>query len=1116
MRKAQNELADQASSGSLATNIADLYETTGGEFIADPREFLAYGMTDEGFQDFLAMAEGLNEPSLISSFVRTIRRFFGFPPSEQNALTSLVLVTDALLSVRAPKNQVRGEQVSSTVIPEDEDEMGNPIRTAAEMKKAEQRGKFAVETSRYFEELSAAPELMDMRDPDKVLHILRTLVRRNWIDMSDNAVNALVASPTFTFLADWSGIPSLQDVAKNMQLMNGLSNQLLVGAQKVIAPVEKALNPFLFAGRKAELRKKLEDVVLESTLARYDPTDPNKKEVSPRIDQMYSELGAEGQKLYKMVRDYYNDLIEFYSDILDQQIANLQGVSPEIKQNLMLTLRRTFEAEARIRPYFPLIRHGDYWARITVDEEPIFLMFESKADRTTALEKFAEDRGTTLEELKDERKVEFGAGVRELRTFTQGQSAMLTQIFDALDSDTENLSSPETKEALKDAIYQIYLTTLPEQSFRNQFIRRKDRFGFGTDLVRNMATAASKMSYQMAKLQYAPMLRNSMDSARDVAKQNDSLEPFVIEAQARVDLALTNPSEGVMDAIAGTANKVGFLMYLSSAASALVQPVSLYISALPIIGANNKDMAGAAKELMRAVGDIRNYGVLTTNADGSTALVAPSLSNSDNLTADEKDAVRAMEDRGLARNTYASLVWQRQGISTDYDRTYLGRAKKLGKEAGNLAVGALMHNVERLTREAVFLAGYRVARKRFEKKGYSPAGAHLAAIDQAANDVNEALADYDMTNRPRWMQTALGKVAFQFKMFPLHMVLLLSTNFVKMLPLLNNEGKAAAAKKFFGIMLTTASVAGISGVPILGSIISAAAWMVSQALKAMGREDEDDDLRKLDPMLWFRTVFLPEQLGEVMIGDIPLSELLDTGPLNALTGAAISERVGLADIFGRDTKEGRSSREELQSWVFENLGPTASTALSLADARDAWRLGDYTKFREKIAPAVIRNPMLAEKMAREGIKDSNGQVIAGPEEVTAWQIFMQGIGFRPAFVARASDTAFKLTSDQQKILNEKKLVLGRIKVQARKQTEEGDELMQKIIETELPEFNRKYPEFSVDATELTNLLLQDAKARASSRFGFKVSKQNINLSSRTLDYLENRAERELRNKGEEK
>ena len=453
-------------------------------------------------------------------------------------------------------------------------------------------------------------------------------------------------------------------------------------------------------------------------------------------------------------------------------------------------------------------------------------------------------------------------------------------------------------------------------------------------------------------------------------------------------------------------------------------------------------------------------------------------------------------------------------MATDYDRTVLGRSKKLGKEAANLAIGALMHNVERLTREAVYLAAYRVAKKRFQKEGYSAQDAQLAAIDQAANDVNESLADYDMTNRPRWMQTALGKVAFQFKMFPLHMILLLGTNFVKMLPLLNKEGKAAASKKFFGILLTTASIAGLSGLPVFSSAISAVAWMVSLALKAMGKEDEDDELRKLDPMLWFRTVFLPEQLGEVMVGDTPLSDLLDSGPLNALTGAAIAERVGLADIFGRDTKEGRSSREEFQGWVFENLGPTASTMTSAADAYDAWRLGDDRKAIEKIMPAFIRNPMLAQRMAKEGIKDSNGQIIAGPEEVTAWQLFMQGIGFRPAAVARSSDAAFKLTSAEQKILNEKKLVLGRIKVQARKQTEESDALMQKIIEKELTEFNQKHPTFSVDAKELKNTLLQDAKARATSRFGFKVNKQNLGLSERTLNYLDERADRELRKKPE--
>lgn len=1097
MESAGSTYNEMARAGTLPPEVVYIAADRGGEALTDAREFIAYGMSDENFQQFLMKARGYEEDtSFFNRFVRGIRSLFGMGEDTTNALSDLILVTDTILSSRAPKVGVFKGSVSASVIPENEDEFGNPIRTEKELKEDSTKAAFATETSRAFEAAQRT---------DRVLPMLRRLVARGWMGMSENAVKALVAQPTFTFLADWSGIQSLKDAEKNVQMLNGMAASLLTGAHKVISPVEKALNPLLFAGRKAKLRKDLEDLVYQSTIARYDPSDPNKKESDSRLDAMYQQIGPEGRKLYKMVRDYYSNLIDLYSDLLDQQIENLRGVSPEVKNNLMLTLRRTFEAEARIKPYFPLVRHGDYWARIEVDKAPVFLMFESAADREAAMREFAKERETSYDELRDSRKITFGEGQRKLRFSTQGQSAMLTQIFDALDK--ENFDDAEAKESLKDSIYQIYLATMPEQSFRNQFLRRKDRIGFSTDLIRNMATSASKMSIQLARLKYAPILRNNIDAAADVAEDRDNLRPFVEEARKRVETVLKGPTDSAFDAIAGAANKVSYFMYLSASASALIQPASIYITALPVLGANHGSMTKAAKELAKAVGDIRNYGVTTTDADGTVSLAAPSLSNSTRLNPDERRAIKAMEERGISRNTYANLIWARQGVATDYASTTLGKVGKLGKEAGNLAVGALMHNVERLTREATFLAAYRLGRARFLKEGLAPEEAHLAAIDQAASDVNESLADYDISNRPRWMQQGLGRIIGQFKMFPIHTMLLLGTNFVKMLPLLNKEGKAAAMKKFLGIFTTSASLAGLSGIPLFGTIAAAIAWMVG---KAAG-EDEDEgkkELRETDPVTWFRTVFLPDHFGEKKIGNTPLSEIIDTGPLNALTGAAIAERIGLGDLLGRDTKETRTAREGLILFALDHMGPLPSTALSFADAYDAVSVGDYQKAVEKITPAILRNPIVANRLKEEGIKDAKGQVVIPAEEFTAWKLFMQRIGFRPAEVARMAETSFRLTSAEQRILGERQKVLDRIKVQARKESEEGDVAMERVIEEEVSAFNNKHPGFGIDADDIYRALLADAEKRGSSRYGVTVTEKNAAMTEAPLNEIERRIERE--------
>lgn len=64
-----------------------------------PDEFLAYGMSDPTFQEFLMGVQGKRqEASGFSNFVRSIRELYNFDASETNAFTDLIDITDKLLN----------------------------------------------------------------------------------------------------------------------------------------------------------------------------------------------------------------------------------------------------------------------------------------------------------------------------------------------------------------------------------------------------------------------------------------------------------------------------------------------------------------------------------------------------------------------------------------------------------------------------------------------------------------------------------------------------------------------------------------------------------------------------------------------------------------------------------------------------------------------------------------------------------------------------------------------------------------------------------------------------------------------------------------------------------
>jgi hypothetical protein len=1096
MKRAEQEYKDLTYLDMVSEDLNDLVsrtynpETDSYDIFKNPHEFLAYGMSSPEFQKFLMRVKGMRkEPTLFSTFVNSIRDLFGIKQGDATAFSDLVDITDKMLGTRLTAvgmGRTSLQQKGKFTPPEFNEEADSKVQRSA--LQLARDVKIAKEKVRLSNEGDAAKnvELMQLaRDPKAVRQILANVTS----DLGYTRLEATVRLPTFDFLAKWAadaGIPALNKANTQLQRMLGMSQQFLVGAERVIDSMNRG-----FKEDPKLSRKKFADFVYGTTLAEVDPSDTNTRIRSKQLDADYKALGSVGQRMYKQLRDYYESIIELYSDILDEQIGNMQGMSPEEKKNLMAVLRKTFEAESRIRPFFPLVRRGDFFLAIGSGNARQFYLFETRAERNEAAKQMAAERGKSLAELVADKEFVQGNDLKELRAASQDASTMLKEVFAAIDA--KDMGSPEAKEGLKDAVYQIYLTTMPEQSFRRQFTHRKGRAGFSTDLQQNIATTASKQSIQLARLKYAPQLRLALSEARDSIGEREELSPFVQEAEKRVNMALSGAHGSLSESVAGIANKASYFWYLSSAASALIQPSSVFISGLPVLGGNYNNVTGAAKELAKMATLVNQYSVFRPNPDGTTSISAPSIANNKSLPADERKAIGEMTSRGVSESTYASLVWGYKSMSTEQFEGVVGKGKRLA----NLMVGALMHNTERLSREAVYLAAYRLGKK----QGLD----YDTAVQKAVDSTNEALGNYDITNRPRFMQQGIGKIAFQFKTYPLQMSLLLLTNFKNMLPYLNKEGKKEAATKFFGIMGTSFLLAGAANMALINPILGLAGWAWSQM-----SDDEDwpEELKGISFPTWVFEVFLPDKLGDITLGGVPISDLITQGPLNALTGLAIGARIGLADIWGRDSKETKTSRESAIAFMLDHFGgPTASMGLGFADAYDAYAMGDYQKMLDRMLPAVARNLVVANRYADEGMKTGRGVELVGKDDVKTGELIGQAIGFRPDILASTQGPAFKLSGIEQKINNQRSLLLNKLDFQRRKDTDEGDAKFDDIIDTEVSKFNDKYPSYRLNRATINESLKKRAEQRATSRAGVNVTKQNKPIIEEATDTLENRLDR---------
>jgi hypothetical protein len=744
-----------------------------------------------------------------------------------------------------------------------------------------------------------------------------------------------------------------------------------------------------------------------------------------------------------------------------------------------------------------------------------FFMFESMAERDNAMQAFADERikqkpgeswdafqtrrAANLEELLTDKEFVYDNDISSLRRISSDSSVLLREIFDVID--TSNLGDADSKDKLKDAVYQVYLQAMPDQSFRKQFIHRKGVTGFRPDLLRNVAHTTTKMATQLARIKYAPLLRNSLSAARGSIENRPRYTPFVAEMERRVVDELAYEKDTTGEKIAGALNKASFIWYLGGASSALLQPLSLFQTGMPVLW--KYGTVGAIREMGRMIKMWGQFGVYKKNSDGSTSWVAPSVEYSKGMTPDERKAIRDMLSRDVTTSTYASSIFDYKSTPTDKRS---GPIVSFGKNTVDvLVLGGLMHSTERISREMMFLASYRLNREMLAKGSMNPAQAHNAAVDQAVMDTNESLGNYGQYNRPLFMKNAVGKVLTQFMMYPVHVTLYLLRNFMEMIKPMKGKTREEAIKKFFGTMGTTFILAGAVGLPMFSTVMG----LIGAAWEKM-REDEDwpKELRNLSFELWFRTVWLEEQLGGTRIGGKKLSEVVERGLVNAMTGLDISGRTSLNNMWFRDTKEPKNVREGAMALALEKAGPSASMILSWAEAYEAFKLGDYDKGVSRALPAGFRNFKTSYDLWKEGAKDNKGNQILSKDAFSTGQLIFQAVGFRSDQLANTQYVTFKVIGLEQKIQNQRLQLLTRLDREFREKDFKG---FSETLGKRVNKFNREYPSYALESDDITGSIEKRAEQRGESYRGVTLTEKNVPVFIKAL-----RPSREAAKEAEEK
>jgi hypothetical protein len=1075
-------------------------------------EFLSYGMSDPVFQNFLKTVP-MEGATGFSRFVQAILRFLGMAANDQSALVRLVDVTDRLLDVPSEFEQAQQAvfaQAAAALTPT------TPPATKVATKAKAKKQKVDATLQKVLRSHSSSPTFMDgirqlvnERNSDLLLDVLTS----KFTAFKGSALRQLLPTLQTETLVDWASRLGLKnpevawDAVKGMQAMQ--TRMQTEAAELSERQVKLQL-------KDPEMYKLLGVVQDYSTLRRIDPTKVDLNELDAKGKPKYATLRAywnrlspEAKKLYEETRDYYVKNYDLHYDLLNNWITafDLPGDVSDAstpRGNLIASIRKMQETGRKIDPYFPLMRYGDFWVRIGKGKSGKIYMFESQADKElfikTWFREYQKDNPSAdLTQLREDGVLSDGNDIQSARKDMTKYYDVLKNMFDTIDgmkpagtTDDFGNKRPEldrvNKERLKDHIYQMILHTLPDASFRKQFIHRQGKEGFSGDLARNFATLSAAMANQLPRLKYGPMITNVMRAAEEELKGNPEaarLREFVTEMKIRAGREMApSPENSLGHRAANFANQTAFLYMMTNVKTAVAQMFAVPTFTAPVL-ASRHGIKRTAKVLGSFAAIWNSVGVRRENTDGSTSWVAPTIAQSKRvkLNPEERRAAQYMIDRGLTETTLAYDLGNRKKIPTEVQNSTFRR----GARAAINAMTALFHHSERLIREVTFMASFRLNRQKFPNKSFE----EIARL--AEKETYDALNNFSSTNRPRGIGATaerevlldahkpLGRAILQFKMFPAFV----TTYFVRNLYRMLGKGYTKAERKeamtqFFGTILMSFTLAGVMGIPGF----SFALGVLSGLRKVMMDDDDDDPLEKRDLMLWFRNVWLPQTFGNITIASKPISDLMDRGVVAALTGFDFTGSMSLNNMWFPELKETATAQAAMQDYMLSLMGPFASLiSKQIPKAIDNFNQGKILEGMEQLLPAIARSPVTAYRYATEGASTTWGAEIKPANEFTVGQIIGQSLGFSTEGLVARREDLFKANALRIQIQNQKRSLMDRLDLELR---EDGN--VEKVLE-DIFKYNAKNWFDPIRPSEITKSLRSRLERRASADRGLAVEKK---------------------------
>lgn len=787
-----------------------------------------------------------------------------------------------------------------------------------------------------------------------------------------------------------------------------------------------------------------------------------------------------GLALYKAERDYHKDMFDARVALLDEratdsfnpeQAKKVREVRAEIMREVQSPEERQkggdlfwdIDPELFAKDYFPMMRDGDYWLRVSEDvkarREEALYVFKSARELAKAQRQLAKQLGV---DPNDRTVLKTGNRLADLQNTIRSEDELMKRVFDIVDraKSQYSQSGKADMQELVDAIYQTYLLTTPERSARRRFMHAKEIAGFSLNVYNNFSKQVATNANELTKLAYAGKVRADVAGLKAAINTPDRpgkeavmLDDFARELEFRAEQEINPPPAGTLNAVINVLNRVSFLYFLTSAKTALTNFANLPIRVVPRFWRDYGYAEGTAMwlkymQMWKSLGLVKIEHTNMRFGDYLDA-VMPNVNGSSFVknNADLQWAMKAGTERGVLMTTADTISQSERGNPL---RQQTGAVRTAQDVAANVlkSMTFLFTGTENISRQATFYMAFELELKKQKREHPTKAleAQRQAALTKAVEIVDDTMGNFANWERPSLTKGELSRAFFLFKMHPILQTKFMVGAFrdIVAAPLrgvarqATGRGKlskedtaevAGALKELSGVLMMSGLLGGIAAMPLYTAMVEALAYAFEPD------PDDDDDVNKLmredvanayDADIAFRR-WLSGYLGVDESGESQLANILIDGPVGVLTDTEMSSTVSLdlVKLWYREPIAGDNLESTSIAALIANVAGL-STASQIMRGADELEKGNTREALKKISPAFFRSWVNAYYNSTEGVKNRKDDTIIPKEKITASDTFRSVLGARSLRLSKWQDYSTTALKNEDRINKERQEIFDEI------------------------------------------------------------------------------------------